>query len=289
MNNEEALLRALNGEEISMENFQPQTNTQAYLARLLGREGDLPYPRTNEEALLYALATGGGVPGGGGGDDSVSAEDALVARTLTEYSNDSVESVGKYVFYNHPSLTAVDFPVVTSVGDYAFQQCSSLTTANFPAATSVGTYAFQNCSKLTTANFPVATSVGTYAFHGCSKLTTVNFPVATSIDNYAFRDCTSLTTVDLSAAASVGIYAFTGCSSLTTLILRSKTIAKLSNTSALNNTPIVNGTGYIYIPRGLVDTYESNSTWRTYSAQFRALEDYTVDGTITGALDETKI
>jgi hypothetical protein len=31
------------------------------------------------------------------------------------------------------------------------------------------------------------------------------------------------------------------------------------------------------------------TNWTTFSAQFRALEDYTVDGTTTGELDESKI
>ena len=63
----------------------------------------------------------------------------------------------------------------------------------------------------------------------------------------------------------------------------------LSNTSAFNSTPITFGTGYIYAPRALVDSYKAATNWSTYADQICALEDYTVDGTTTGALDETKI
>ena len=66
-------------------------------------------------------------------------------------------------------------------------------------------------------------------------------------------------------------------------------MATLSNTNAFSSTPIASGTGYIYVPRALVDSYKAASKWSTYANQFRALEDYTVDGTTTGALDETKI
>ena len=156
---------------------------------------------------------------------------------------------------------------VEAVGASAFRECSTLTTANFPAATSIGGYAFQYCSKLTTANFPAATSIGGYAFQSCSALTTADFPAATSI----------------------GPDAFSYCSKLTALILRSETMATLSNTNAFRSTPIASGTGYIYVPRALVDSYKAASNWSTHAAQIRALEDYTVDGTITGALDETKI
>lgn len=48
--------------------------------------------------------------------------------------------------------------------------------------------------------------------------------------------------------------------------------------------------GYIYIPRALVgDIYKYAANWSVFAAQFRSLEDYTVDGTITGELDESKI
>ena len=52
---------------------------------------------------------------------------------------------------------------------------------------------------------------------------------------------------------------------------------------------IANGKGYIYVPRAMVDTLKSATNWSTYATQIRALEDYTVDGTITGELDESKI
>ena len=141
---------------------------------------------------------------------------------------------------------------VTSIGNYAFRSCSALTTADFPAATSIGNYAFRGCSALTTADFPAATSIGISAFNGCSALTTADFPAATSI----------------------GISAFNGCSKLTALILRSETMCTLSNKNAFSSTPIASGTGYIYVPRALVDSYKAASNWSTYAAQFRAIEDY---------------
>ena len=46
---------------------------------------------------------------------------------------------------------------------------------------------------------------------------------------------------------------------------------------------------YIYVPRALVNDYKAATTWAQYADKFRALEDYTVDGTTTGELDTTKI
>lgn len=92
------------------------------------------------------------------------------------------------------------------------------------------------------------------------------------------------------AAASIGTYAFRYCAALTALIIeKSDAICTLANINAFDNTPIASGTGCIYVPSALVDTYKANSVWLTFANQFRALEDYTVDGTITGELDASKI
>lgn len=118
------------------------------------------------------------------------------------------------------------------------------------------------------------TSIGDYAFNSCSKLTTANFLAATSIGSNAFNSCSALTTANFPAATRIGSGAFQYCSALTALILRSATMATLSATSAFTNTPIASGTGYIYVPAALVDSYKAASNWSTYANQIRAIEDY---------------
>lgn len=211
-----------------------------------------------------------------GGDDETL--NALIDRSITEISSN-----------------------ITSIGDYTFNYCEALSTVDFPAATSIGSYAFANCTKLTTADFPAATSMGGSAFSGCTKLNATAFPVLTSINGYTFKSCTKLTAMDFPAATSINKYAFYGCCALTALILRGETMCTLSSTNAFtscyhilgttNNTYNPDGVqdGYIYVPSALMATYQAATNWSTYSTQFRALEDYTVDGTITGELDESKI
>ena len=236
--------------------------------------------------------------------------DALIDRSITEISSSSVTSIGEgafsysnalttvgfpvatsignYAFYFCNALTTVNFPVATSIGEGAFQFCSALTTVNFPVATSIGEYAFYSCNALTTVGFPVATSIGNYAFYFCNALTTVNFPVATSIGEGAFQYCNALTTVDFPVATSIGDSAFQYCTLLESLLLRGNNVCELQSKTSFNATPIKSGTGYIYVPSALIEQYKVETNWSTYAAQFRALEDYTVDGTVTGELDPAK-
>ena len=73
-------------------------------------------------------------------------------------------------------------------------------------------------------------------------------------------------------------------SSITALVLRGSAVPTLSGVLYWSG-----NIKYIYVPAALVDSYKVATNWSTYEAKFRALEDYTVDGTTTGDLDETKI
>ena len=95
-----------------------------------------------------------------------------------------------------------------------------------------------------------------------------------TVGSNAFYRCTALTAVDLPNVIAIAGSAFEGCSALLTLILRSETLCTLANKNALSNTLIASGTGYIYIPRSLVDSYKAATNWSTYADQIRAIEDY---------------
>lgn len=145
-------------------------------------------------------------------------------------------------------------------------------------------------SKIETIDIPLATSIANNAFRAVTTLKTLTAPSATSTASEAVRNCTSLTYVDLPKCASFGTYTFYDCSNLKTLILRkTDKICTMSNVNVLTNTAIAAGNGYIYVPSALYDSYASGSNWVTYSSQLRRLEDYTIDGTVTGELDPDKI
>lgn len=180
---------------------------------------------------------------------------------------------------------------VDSKGDAAI--CKSILHKTLDAITDtycemVGGYAFYKFPALHTAIFANARSIEQYAFAYCSKLKTIEFPLSKSVGYFSFYECTKLEEADFPFVTSVGRYAFNGCTALKTLILRSGTLATLSDVNALEDTPIESGKGYIYVPSALLESYKADTKWSTYTNQFRKLEDYTVDGTVTGEVDPNR-
>lgn len=200
-------------------------------------------------------------------------------------------SLAHYAFTYCTSITSAEFPNIIDVPTYAFSYCSNLTTANFPNAKTLSAQAFYSCRKLNNINFPLLQTINSQAFGYCDALKTASFPLLTRLNGYAFYSDRALTKVFLNAnvAGSMASKEFYNCISLTALVIRSEQAWTLSNVDSFTGTPIASGTGYIYVPSALVETYKTATKWSTYATQFRALENYTVDGTITGALDETKI
>ena len=215
---------------------------------------------------------------------------------LTYVSLPKLTTVGESAFYES-GLVSGDFPEVTTVLDGGFSYARSLTSVSLPKATSLGASTFQSCALLSAADFPLVTSIGMSAFNGCTALAAINFPALQSVPAWGFGSCTSLSTADFSSLTKID-GGFGGCSSLATFILRNETqLCTLFSTSptAFNGTPIEAGTGYIYVPRKFLSDTDSSmdyrrfTAWTNYASQFRALEDFTVDGTTTGALDPAKI
>lgn len=147
-------------------------------------------------------------------------------------------------------------PQIISVGEYAFERCGSLAFVNLPEATAIYDNAFNRCTSLTKAVFPKVKYVGENAFYGCSALSLVDLSSATGISD-----------------------AFYG-SALIALCIRTNTVCQTYESMYLPRSC------YVYVPAALVEEYKMAEIWENYASKFRALEDYTVDGTITGELNE---
>ena len=118
------------------------------------------------------------------------------------------------------------------------------------------------------------TIVGRYGLAGCTKLTSVVLPAVHTTDGNSINGCSALTKADFSNLKTIRYSTFYSNKKLVTLIIRTQAVANLENTSAFKDTPIASGTGYIYVPSALVDSYKSATNWSTYANQIRAIEDY---------------
>lgn len=181
-------------------------------------------------------------------------EDAIVLGALSTYVNARVTRISDHRFQSMHSLKSVEFPNVTLVGSYAFADCGYLKSAVMPNACGVWHSAFSGA--------------GISVFEMSDRRDPDYFYMF--ISECAFE-----------------------WSKISTLIIRQvndlSRVVPLKDVNAFQQTPIASGTGYIYVPRALVDSYKTAENWSTFASQFRALEDYTVDGTVTGDLGESKI
>ena len=221
---------------------------------------------------------------------------AFIENNTIKISCEDIEIIRKNSFYKNINLKDINFPLVKEIEHSAFYGCSSLTSVSFPSLTTIGSSAFCLCSSLSDVNMPLlktidnsgfnksnlreavfnlVTDAGQGAFRECKQLTTVLMPNLINLGSWSFYACTRLSKVDFGSVTSIGDNSFYSCSALKTLILRSNTMCTIPSVNVFKSMPIASGgTGYIYVPSSLVDTYKADSVWSTFATQIRAIEDY---------------
>ncbi len=117
------------------------------------------------------------------------------------------------------------------------------------------------------------TRVGANGFYYCESLHTFNCPQVNTVNAYAFRGCAALQKLEFPLLADIFGNAFAGCSNLDTLILGLNSVCKLKATNAFLDTPIANGTGYIYVPDDLVERYKTTTNWSTFADQIKPISE----------------
>lgn len=90
----------------------------------------------------------------------------------------------------------------------------------------------------------------------------------------SFYKCINLAKIEFDVLEEINDADFRQCSALTTVIIRTPAVCTLSTSNAFKETPIESGTGYIYVPAALVDSYKAATNWSVYADQIRAIEDY---------------
>ena len=208
-----------------------------------------------------------------GGDGEALAQ-SILDKTITAYSNEKLTAIPDYAFYKADKLATVYLPNVTSIGIASFQLCRNFNPVRFPKCKSIGSSAFANSSYVYSIDFPVLETAGTGCFNSLIMITEVYLPELQAIPQTCFTWCTSLVTAEFLKITSIGANAFQHCSKLASLIIRTDSVCSLVNTNAFATSGVLNKTGYIYVPRNLVDSYKTATNWSAYADQIRAIEDY---------------
>ena len=162
---------------------------------------------------------------------------------------------------------------VSSLGANAFRSCTKLKTVIAPNATTVMSNSLSDCTQLTTAYLPNVTAVYGYAFLNCFALSDLVLTNVKTIYSRAFDSCRSIPKIDFHALQTIDSYAFTGGAALNTVIIRTEAVCKLNSVDAFNNTGIAKGTGFVYVPDNLVDSYKTAANWSTYASQIKPLSE----------------
>lgn len=294
-----------------------------------GIETEVPESVASVIQNIYDLTPKPLPPQPSGGKPTDTRMKDFIEGTLTELYDDQATSVGDFAFYmtnilkiNLPNVTEmgenafqyssiedVTLPSLEGAEGYVFANCEKLESLYLPMAKYVPDYCARNCTALKSASFPLAKySVNGSCFFGCTALKELDLPLLESTGNNFVQGCSALEYICLPKIKSIGLSCFRNCYSLKAIILRNtETIANLESTNAFNDCYHFQGTvnatynpdglkdGYIYVPRALLSDddatmdYRRATNWTTFADQFRAIEDYTVDGTLDGEMDWEKM
>lgn len=203
-------------------------------------------------------------------------EEKMILRNFTNYTNNTLSSMGYGAFAFHSTLQSVNLPNCLRVGNSGFAYCSSLTTVNMPKCSYVYTYGFRECIALSSITLP-ACKILRYAFYECENLAYVSVPSLTALSSGAFVRCSALQSFVLPSTCSQ-IYpaAFQECTQLSNLKLEYPGVVALSNVNAFNSSPMSKSSytgafGSIYVPASLVSSYKTATNWATYADRITAI------------------
>ena len=270
---------------------EPITRKELYYAYMLGEVDEYPEPITREDKLLVNLIENGAVSGGISIKEYV--QDGLKESSI---SDTTITSVRDYAFVSNLILQNVNFSNAISVGLCAFQNCRNLTTFNFSKVATMENYAFQNCNLTGDVVLPLIklqSSRGNNAFNNNTLITSVTAPLTNTIPHSCFSGCKALSSVSLPLTENFGDWCFSGNIVLEELMLpMAKTFSRyvfansglkklvlprniVATTAAdtFFNTPIANGTGYVYVPADLLNSYKSATNWSIIADQIRPISE----------------
>ena len=142
--------------------------------------------------------------------------------------------------------------------------------------TSIGTEALR-ATQISSLHCEEVTTVGGEALRDCRNLVSIYLPKCKTLTGYAVGICPLLERADLDSIETIQAYSFYNCPKLAIVVIRTTSkVCTLSNVNAFTSSGIASGTGYVYVPDNLVDSYKAASNWSTYANQIKGLSELEV-------------
>ena len=187
--------------------------------------------------------------------------------------------IQNYAFNYCTGLALTELPdTIREINDNAFGYCTNLALTKLPSNVYyLGGSAFIGCTNLALTELPSGlNSILNNAFQNCKNITIKELPEGVSnLSVSVFRNCTSITEMTfLGAVSSISAFVFDGCSNLEKLVIpNNTTVPTLQGTNAFTGTKIASGTGYIYVPDDLVESFKTATNWSTYADQIKGMSE----------------
>lgn len=116
-------------------------------------------------------------------------------------------------------------------------------------------------------------SLGLYMFSYCRSLMKIRCDSVTILRNYSLRDCSVLAEARFDSLNTITNQVFLNCTALEKLILGSSTLCELTNANAFQSSSVEDGTGYVYVPDSLVESYKTATNWVNYANQIKPISE----------------
>ena len=198
----------------------------------------------------------------------------MISDNVTSVSDENVTSVRASCFNYCYKLQEVYLPNVTFIGSSAFLACEILSKINIQNVETLDDSALASCRRITELYLPKAITIGGSACNSMTALKKVTLGNVKTIGMYAFQSNDYCEEIDISLNENVdGIdaCAFRGNLRLSKLTIRGTALIPLKNSNALDDTPIADGIGKIYVDPSMVDTYKTATNWSIYADVIEAI------------------